>query len=104
MPGHAFLPPAGLSGTQSLLKGQQVTKDAKIRRICQMESAGALHPFHTPSQWLFLCLNRELLVMFSTDVSASTRDGVQEERPVLAFTYLRGVGMGDLSPYGSCKH
>lgn len=25
---HAFLPPAGLSGTLSLLKGQQVTEDA----------------------------------------------------------------------------
>lgn len=37
MPGHASLPPAGLSGAQSLLKGQQVTKDAKMRRICQME-------------------------------------------------------------------
>lgn len=103
MPGHAFLPPAGLSGAQSLLKGQQVTKDAKIRQICQMENAGALHPFHTPSQWLFLRLNRELLVI-STVVSASPRDKAQEERPVPAFTYLRGVGVGDLSPYGSYKH
>lgn len=45
MPGHAFLPPAGLSGTQSLLKGQQVTEDARIRTICQMENTAALHPF-----------------------------------------------------------
>lgn len=45
MPGPAFLPPAGLSGTQSLLKGQQVTEDARIRTICQMENTAALHPF-----------------------------------------------------------
>lgn len=37
-----------------------MTKDAKMRRICQMENSTALQPFHTPSPWLLLCLTREL--------------------------------------------
>lgn len=81
MPGHAFLPPAGLSGTQSLLKGQQVTEDARIRTICQMENTAALHPFLTP-----LNGSRELLRMFS-DVSAGT--GVRYRR---VCTDLTDVG------------